>query len=424
MRFIHTSDWHLGRLFHGIHLTDDQAHVLEQLVGLVAESKPHAVLVAGDIYDRAVPPPEAVALLDEVLSCITVDLKTPVIMIAGNHDSPDRVGFGARMMAGQGLHVFGSLDATFEQMNSPIFRGRTVQAPRHVVIEDEYGPVNIVPLPYAEPAAVRHVFSMGAPEDPNTKEQRNENAPAGVEVSEIRDHGSAMQAMTNAAHASLPTGRRTVAMAHAFVTGATGSDSERPLSVGGSGSVDAASFQGFNYCALGHLHRPQRAGYDNVRYCGSLLKYSFAESDHKKTVSLVEIDADGRAAVEEIALTPQRDVRVIKGSIEEILAGPAAGESRDDYIMVELTDRGAILDAMSRIRTVYPNCLHIDRSAFLSHSGESAGRPADHRSRTHEELFGDFVKEVTGDDLTEPELDALREVLDSLRQAQREDSAT
>ena len=211
-------------------------------------------------------------------------------------------------------------------------------------------------------------------------------------------------------------------MAHAFVTGATGSDSERPLSVGGSGSVDAASFQGFNYCALGHLHRPQRAGYENVRYSGSLLKYSFAESDHQKTVSLVEMDEDGRARVEEIALTPQRDVRVVKGSMQEILAGPAAGESRDDYIMVELTDRGAILDAMSRIRTVYPNCLHIDRSAFLSHSGEAAGRPADHRSRTHEELFGDFVKEVTGDELTDPELDALREVLDSIRQAQREDS--
>jgi len=405
MRLLHTSDWHLGRLFHGVHLTDDQAHVLDQLVDLVADTRPHAVLIAGDIYDRAVPPPEAVALLDETLSRIAVDLSTPVVLIAGNHDSPDRIGFGARMMAGQGVHVFGTMAATIAAAPAGTLPGVLELAPQMVEIEDEHGPVSIVPLPYAEPAAVRGAL-------------HNDSSDS------IVDHRSAIAALTNAAHGVLPAGRRAVVMAHVFVTGGTESESERPLSVGGTGSVDAASFQGFSYCALGHLHRPQQAGAPNVRYSGSLLKYSFAEAEHHKSVSVVEINHDGRASIEEIELSPRRDVRIVKGSLDQILAGPAAGENREDYIMAELTDRGAILDAMPRIREVYPNCMHIDRSAFLAHSGQAAGSgPADHRSRSHEDLFGDFISEVTGEKLSEVELSALHQVLDSMRRGEREETA-
>jgi exonuclease SbcD len=402
MRLLHTSDWHLGRLFHGVHLTDDQAHVLDQLVDLVENTRPHAVLIAGDIYDRAVPPPEAVALLDETLSRIAVDLRTPVVLIAGNHDSPDRIGFGARMMAGQGVHIFGTMAGAISAAPAGTLPGVLELAPQMVEIEDEHGPVSIVPLPYAEPAAVRGALHSDS----------------------FVDHRSAIAALTNAAHGVLPAGRRAVVMAHVFVTGGAESESERPLSVGGTGSVDVASFQGFSYCALGHLHRPQSAGVDNVRYSGSLLKYAFAEADHHKSVSMVEINHDGRASIEEIELSPRRDVRVVKGSLEQILTGSADDGNRDDYIMAELTDRGAILEAMSRIRAVYPNCMHIDRSAFLAHSGQATGSgPADHRSRSHEELFGDFISDVTGEKLNDAELSAFHEVLDSMRSGEREDAA-
>ncbi len=383
MRFIHTADWHLGRLFHGVHLTEDQAYVLEQLVGLVREARPDAVLLAGDVYDRAVPPPEAVTLLDETLTRIAIDLEVPVVLLAGNHDSPDRLGFGAQLMTARHVHVFGRLHAD----------------PEPVVLMDEHGPVNIVALPYAEPAVVR---------------ERLDDAS-------ISDHAGAFRALTERARHHIPGGQRAVLLAHVFAAGGQSSESERPLSIGGAGSVDPASFAGFHYVALGHLHRAQSVGADGVQYSGSLLKYSFSETAHAKSVALVEMDARGAVHVERLLLEPRRDLRILKGTLDELLEHGRHDDRRDDYVLAELTDRGALLDPIGRIREVYPHCLQLDRSAFFAATAPEAGaRPVDHRSQSEEELFGDFMKQVSGEAPTAEESAAFREIVEAMDRQERE----
>src|SRR5690554_3929586 len=310
MRFLHTSDWHLGRILHGRSLIEDQAHVLDRFVDLVRDARPDAVLIAGDVYDRAVPPAEAVELLDDTLSRIVLGQGVPVLVIAGNHDSPERLGFGARLLAERGLTIVGRVDA-----------------PRAVAFEDDWGRVVVHPLPYAEPALVRDAFG-----------------------DDVADHEAALAALLGRVRAAHPAGVRSVVMAHAFVAGGAESDSERPLSVGGSAVVDAGLFDGFDYVALGHLHRPQRVGADHVRYAGSLLKYSTSEAGHAKSVSLVELRAPGERTVEEIALAPLRDLRVLTGPLDALIASAATDPAREDYVFARLTDRGALLDPMARLR--------------------------------------------------------------------------
>lgn len=381
MKLIHTSDWHLGRLFYGVHLTEDQAHVLDQLITVIRETKADVLLVSGDIYDRAVPPPEAVKLLDEVLSRIVLGLRVPVILITGNHDSPDRLGFGWQLLAQQGLHIRGSVSASIDP----------------VIVSDAAGPVYIYPIPYAEPAIVRQQLGRDT----------------------IHDHEAAMQSLIEGVWSQHPPGARSVLIAHAFVAGGEASESERPLSIGGSGLVPAACFEGFHYVALGHLHRPQLVGCASVNYAGSLLKYSFAEANQTKSVSLVQLDAQGHCQVERIPLTPRRDVRRLEGSLADILKGPRAGENPEDYIMVTLLDKGAILDAMGQIRKVYPNALHLERPV-LDGGGQRPASRVDHRVMDEVELFSQFFAQVTDDELTEEQKSAYVDLVRELRQHQRE----
>ncbi|MFH1115186.1 MAG: exonuclease SbcCD subunit D [Pseudomonadota bacterium] len=381
MRFIHTADWHLGRLMHGVHLTDDQAHVLDQLVDLIDETKPDALLISGDIYDRAVPPPEAVALLDDFLSRVVRGLGRPVLLIAGNHDSARRLEFGSKMLAEQGLHVFGSVTRDI----SP------------VLLSDHAGPVRFYAVPFAEPALVRAEFSCES----------------------VHDHDSAWRAVREAMLAGQTSGSRAVIVAHAFVTGAVESESERPLSVGGADMVDSSCFADFDYAALGHLHRPQSVGVDHVRYAGSLLKYSFSEVDHHKSVTLVEMDARGKCRTEGVSLTPRRDVRCVSGHLRELLEGPKSGESRHDYLSVTLLDTGPILDAMGRLREVYPNALHVERIGF-GPGTHHAHEAMDHRTLDDADLFAAFFSQVTGDELTDAEAQVYAEVADDMRRRERE----
>lgn len=379
MRILHTSDWHLGRIFHGVHLTDDQSYILDQFVKLVGDTRPDVILIAGDIYDRSVPPAEAVKLLDEILSSILLDFGVPIVMIAGNHDSPERLGFGTRLLARQGLHLIGQLQGL---------------AP--VVLHDSHGPVYFCPLPYAEPAVVREILA-----DP-----------------EAVDHERAMYALVDRTVKTLPPNARKVAIAHAFVAGGEASESERPLSVGGTGTVDASCFRPFHYTALGHLHQSQNNG-DNIRYAGSLMKYSFSESAHTKSVTLTEMDGAGKTAQEEICLTPRRDVRCLEGFIKDILTGPQNGESREDYLMVTLQDTGAVLDAIGKLREVYPNVLHIERP-HLTSGGELRGPGRDHRRLSEIDLFSSFFEQVTGAPLDDGQAGAFTETVEGLYRKERE----
>jgi exonuclease SbcD len=381
MRLLHTADWHLGRILHGVHLTEDQAHVLDQFVTLVKDSQVDAVLIAGDIYDRAVPPPEAVALLDDTLARLVRGLKIPVLMVAGNHDSPTRLDFASRLLEGQGLHVVGNIPCM----------------PRCIVLRDQHGPVYCYALPYAEPAVAR----------------------ATLENPTLHDHDMAMQALLAQVRTAHPDGARAVLVTHAFVLGGEESESERPLAIGGAGTVPAACFAGFHYVALGHLHRPQTVGTTPIHYAGSLLKYSFAEASHAKSVSLVDIDVHGCCTVERIPLTPRREVRCLTGTLAEILTGPQPGESRDDYLMVTLLDREPLLDALGKLCTVYPNVLHLLRPQ-LSLTGKGGEPRGDHRCLSDVELFNAFFEQMTGEELNAAQAEAYSTIVEALRRRERE----
>jgi DNA repair protein SbcD/Mre11 len=379
MRFLHTSDWHLGRIFYGTHLTNDQAHVLDQLVALIKDVQAEALIIAGDIYDRSVPPIEAVQLLDEVLSHILMDCRIPVIMIAGNHDSPERLGFGNRLLARQGLHVVGQ-------------PGHQLQP---IILHDEKGPVYFLPVPYAEPALVQERMELAA----------------------AVDHHGAMQTMLEYLRAGIPRGARTVAIAHAFIAGGEASESERPLSVGGSGQIAPVIFKPFHYTALGHLHNSQTAGGPHTRYAGSLLKYSFDEANHRKGINIIDLDGAGNVALEQVSLSPCRDVRRIEGFLQDILEAPQG--NREDYLMVTLRDTEPILDVMGKLRQVYPQVLHVERPA-LTINGDLRKPFGDHRRQGEEQLFGSFFTQVTGQGLSDEQGKEMAVVLDELFRKRRE----
>jgi exonuclease SbcD len=371
-----------------VHLTDDQAHVLGQVVEIVRDCRPDVVLVAGDVYDRAVPPPEAVELLDDVLSRLVLDLKVPTVLIAGNHDSPGRLHFGSRLLAGRRLYVTGTMP-----------RGGACQP---LVMEDGNGPVCFYALPYAEPATVRMC----------------------LECDGVVDHDSAMRAALDrvrAEHAANHGAARAVLVAHAFVAGGAGCESERPLSVGGAGTVGLDCLAGFQYVALGHLHRPQCMNGGSVRYCGSILKYSFDECDGGKAVTIVEMDGHGACRCESVPLTPRRDVRRVQGLMSDLLGAPDEAQSREDYLEVTLLDPGPVLDAVGRLRDVYPNVLSLQRPAkdAADGSGCAVNRPA-LRLLDDAVLFKGFYQHVCGDELSPEQERSYATVVEAMHQRERE----
>ncbi len=382
MRFIHTADWHLGRNFRGIQLTEDQAYVLQDFLRMVTDSRAEAVIIAGDIYDRAVPPTEAVELFDEVLTKLLLEKKVKVFCVAGNHDSAQRVGFGSRLLAGQGLFL----------------RGKLTQEQQPVVLEDRYGPVYFSLFPYMDPAAVRAAYGW----------------------QEIMDFDTATGRVIAAAQQQIPNGARCVAVSHAFIAGGQVSESERPLSVGGSSNVGAVHFRGYSYTALGHLHNPQRAGAANIRYSGSLMKYSFDEAAQQKSLALVDLDEAGKATVELLELRPKHDVRRVKGYMADILADRVRFPKSQDYMEVDLLDTDAIIDAYGKLQEVYPHLLLIDRPNLMR--GGEQQRPehsGGHRSSLH--LFADFFQEMTAEGLSDAQQQVLAESVDTVLQGERED---
>jgi len=384
LRLLHTADWHLGRVFHGRSLLEDQAAVLDDLVRMVRDQRPDAVLVAGDIYDRSVPPADAVRLLDDTLTRIVADLRVPAILIAGNHDGPDRLSFGARLMAGAGLRV----------------EAMPIASPSPTVLADAAGEVEVFALPYAEPPLMRNVLGADA---------------------EVPDHAAVLAAQMGAVRRVRDPARRLVVMAHAFVAGGLDSESERPLVVGTTASVPAAVFDDAHYVALGHLHRPQRVGRDAIRYAGSLMKYSFSEANHTKGATLVEIFPDGGIQAESLPLRAPRDLRVIEGRLAELLAAAPRDPRADDYLLARLTDTGALLDAMPRLRAVHPNTLAIERPLIAA--GTRAGAAPRHARVELIDLFGSFVADLAGEPLDEAARAFVAERIAAIERSEREAGA-
>lgn len=382
MRFIHTADWHLGRYFHGLHLTDDQRDLLlGQFLPLVRDEKADAVVIAGDIYDRGIPPVEAVALFDEVLTKL-IEQKVRVLYIAGNHDSARRIHFGSRLMREAGVFVRGELEDPLEP----------------VCLEDAAGPVYFQLYPYEEPAAVRSAF--------------------GVEG--IMDFDSASRLMIDAGWKRIPDGSRAIAVAHAFLAGGQSSESERPLSVGGSGSVSPSMFRPFHYTALGHLHNPQAAGSETIRYSGSLMKYSFDEASQQKGVNVIDLDGQGQVTRRFQALIPRHDVCRVRGLFADILADTEAYPPTDAFMEVVLKDQRPVLDAFNRLKEHYPNLMHIMRADTVSRdlSWEQHGQAILKQSET--DLFEQYYEAMKGSCMTDEQQLILRDCVKDVMKEARE----
>ena len=353
MRILHTADWHLGKLFYGDYLTDDQAYVLsEQFLPMVKEEGVDAVVLAGDVYDRSLPPAEAVELFDEIAIKVTAELGVPFFVISGNHDSAVRLSFGSELLKKEGLYIAGEL----EKLRGP------------VILEDESGPVAFYSLPFIEPAAGRQFF----------------------DDDDIHSHEDALKRLMRSQGEAKG---RSVCIAHTFVVGGAASDSERPLSIGGTDAVASSIFSPYTYTALGHLHGPQQAGDPNIRYAGSLLKYSFGEARQHKGTLLADIDGRGTVKTTFLPFAPRRDVRIVEGAFDDILARP--DERTDDFILVRLTDREPILDGMAKVRRKYPNAMALELPN-RQRQGEME-RAFDVRKTTERQLFANFAAAMQPD---------------------------
>lgn len=329
MRFAHISDLHIGKRLHEVSLLDDQAYILEEIRKILRDGKPDAALIAGDIYDKSAPSAEAVRLFDDFLSGLASDGQS-VFVISGNHDSAARVAYGGRIMERSGVHL-----------SAPAYEGGV----RPVTLTDGHGPVDIYLLPFIKPVHVSLAF------------------PA----EKIESYTDALRVAVE--KMPIDPKRRSVLVAHQFVTGAVRSDSEE-VSVGGLDNVDAAVFAPFSYVALGHIHRPQNIGSPRVRYSGTPLKYSFSEAGDEKSVTMAELDGKGEVSLRTVSLTPKRDLREVKGTYEELMKKENyEGTATEDYLHIVLTDEEDVPDAMRKLKTVYPNVLRLDYDNVRTRSG-------------------------------------------------------
>ena len=326
MKFLHLADLHLGKTLGDFDLKDDQRYILQQILEIAETKQVDAVLIAGDVFDKTVPSEGAVQILDEFI-CELVERHLQVYMISGNHDSPERVSYGGRLMKKSGIYV------------APVYEGKTEK----VEFTDAYGKVCIHLLPFVKPAVVRHAFEEGEFEK---------------EAEAVCDYQSAVKMTVS--HMAVDTDVRNVLIAHQFVTGAMRCESEE-VSVGGLDNVDASVFDGFDYVALGHIHSPQAVGRDQVRYCGTPLKYSFSEAGQEKSITVVELKEKGNVDISAIFLRPLRDMRKIRGSYMEVTAKSFyENENCDDYLHVTLTDEEDILDGLQKLRVIYPNIMQLE----------------------------------------------------------------
>lgn len=377
MKFIHLSDLHIGKRVNEFSMIEDQKYILAQILSIVDETGAEAVILAGDIYDKPIPSAEAVQLFDGFLTRLA-QRSIPIFIISGNHDSPERLAFGAQLMSGRGVHV------------SPVYEGEV----KVVSLSDTYGEICVHLLPFVKPATVRHAF----------------------EAAEI---GSYEDAVTVAvAHMQIDTSKRNILVAHQFVTGASRCESEE-VTVGGLDNVSAAIFEPFDYVALGHIHSPQSAGRETVRYCGTPLKYSFSEADQEKSVTLVELKEKGVVDISCIPLTPLRDMRKIKGTYMEVTALSFYQDTNtEDYVQVTLTDEEDIPDGMSKLRIIYPNLMRLEYDNRRTRESRLVAGADAVEQKSELELFGEFYEVQNNQSMSPAQEAVARALIESIRERQ------
>ncbi len=351
MKFIHLSDLHIGKRVHEFSMLEDQKYILEQILKIIQDEKPDGVILAGDLYDKPVPSAEAVSVLDDFFTKLA-DEKCKVFAVSGNHDSAERIAFGAKLMSGRGVYV------------SPVYEKKI----EPIRMEDDYGTINVYLLPFIKPAIVKRFF----------------------EKELISTYQDALQAAVS--EMKLVSSERNILVAHQFVTGARCCESEE-ISVGGIDQVDASVFQEFDYVALGHIHSPQHVGRREVRYCGTPLKYSFSEANQEKSVTVIEMKEKGNLIIRIVPLKPLHDMRIIRGTYEEVTNRAFYQEmNTKDYMQIILTDEEDILDGFQKLRIIYPNLMFLEYDNTRTRQNQSIEGAEAIEEKTELELFEEFFE--------------------------------
>ena len=407
MRFLHTADWHLGRIFYGQYLTDDQAHVLEhQFFTILKEEKIDGILLAGDVFDRAVPPIEAIELWDSIITRLAMDYKMPLFVVSGNHDGAERLEVGRSMLGQSGIHIWGS--------------------PHHALrpfeFESSDGKVAICPMPFSEPRRISDALGFSKNESKLVDTDMTEGSlftyvdtnELETDALNLHNYDQMYQAWSNYLRNQVPKGMRSIAISHAFVMGGEVGGSERTLSVGGSEQVSPHVFKDFHYTALGHLHGPQRMGADHIRYSGSPLKYSFDEHAQKKSFTIINMDTKGKVDISTIPVEAKRDVVILEGYFEDLLNNKALQtKHKDDYVQARLLDTMPIMDGMAKLRQVYHRCMTIELAGRIAtpvaDMGDAVFKELDER-----QLFNQFAETVWKAPLTEAEQSYIDSVWDRI----------
>ena len=370
---MHLSDLHLGKRVYEFSMYEDQKYILKQSLEIAGEQKADAVLISGDVYDKPIPPAEAVQLFDDFLTALS-DRKVPVYVISGNHDSAERLSFGARLMTQSSVFMSAAFHGTVQKYS----------------LQDEYGTVNFYLLPFLKPTIVRQAY----PE------------------AEIGSYQEAVQYVL--AQTPVEKSQRNVLLAHQFVTGAKTSESEEIL-VGGLDNMDASLFDDFDYVALGHIHTPQKIGRETVRYCGTPLKYSFSEAKRDKSVTMVELQEKGSVQLQEIPLHPLHDLREIKGSYEELTARKNyAGTKTDDYLHITLTDEEDIPDVMDRLHTIYPGIMKLDYDNLRTRTMNQIDAVQQVQDKTPVQLFAEFYELQNNQPMSAQQQEHVQKLIDQI----------
>ena len=407
MRFLHTADWHLGRIFYGQYLTDDQAHVLEhQFFTILKEEKIDGILMAGDVFDRAVPPIEAIELWDSIITRLAMDYKVPLFVVSGNHDGAERLEVGRSMLGQSGIHIWGSPHHALQPFEFEGFDGR----------------VAICPMPFSEPRRIGDALGLNSSESKSVDTDMTDDTlfsyvddkDQEAVALNLHNYDQMYQAWSDYLYKQVPKRMRSIAISHAFVMGGEVGGSERTLSVGGSEQVSPHVFKNFHYTALGHLHGPQRMGADHIRYSGSPLKYSFDEHGQKKSFTIIDMDTNGNIDISTIPVEAKRDVVILEGYFEDLLNNTSLQKKhKDDYVQARLLDTMPIMDGMAKLRQVYHRCMTIELAGRIATPVVDMG-DAVFKELNERELFNQFAETVWKEPLTEAEQSYIDSVWDRI----------
>lgn len=372
MKFMHLSDLHIGKRVNGFSMLEDQKYILEEVIKIAERERPDAVFIAGDVYDKTVPPAEAVELLDNFLFSLS-ELNKDIFIISGNHDSAERIAFGGRLMEQSGVHI------------SPVYR----KGIKPVTLIDEYGEIDVYMLPFIKPIHVR--LELDTEVDSYTEMMKKAIADLDIDKS-----------------------KRNILLSHQFVTGAVRSDSE-DISVGGLDNIDASVYDDFDYVALGHIHGSQSIGRKEVRYCGTPLKYSFSECKHKKSVTIVDIEEKGNVKISEIELTPLRDMLELKGKYEELTSKEyVKNVNKDSYLHITLTDEEDIVNAVGNLQKIYPNIMKLDYDNSRTRRNNTITGSVNREVKTPLELFCELFAQQNNTDISDEQKKYLESIIEEI----------